>query len=145
MWNTIYECISVVFCLCQAKEATDAYYHNLRQAEIRNAWDHWDRLYAETTLPKNLQRNFRVVYSAYSPTREEEAFVVCPWAPGPFRFVRLPQKPLIPDAPKNVGRTGRGPSPVKRSSLLYHAKNLSGTTRVNSPIMHSPLPMSSFS
>ena len=70
--------------LFKTKNATDIYYRQLRQAEIRNAWEHWDKLYADVIRPKKLLENFRKVYDAYSPHREEESFVVCPWKPGPF-------------------------------------------------------------
>jgi hypothetical protein len=60
----------------------DDYYQKLRSATVQNAWDHWDRLYADNIRPKKLLENFRTVYRAYSPHKEEEAFVVCPWIPG---------------------------------------------------------------
>lgn len=94
--------------LFQATQAIDAYYHNLRQAEIRNAWDHWDRLYADVILPKKLVSNFKKVYAAYSPHREEEAFVLCPWKPGPFRILRHIQKPPVSCIPQSTDKAITG-------------------------------------
>ncbi|KAH3814057.1 uncharacterized protein LOC127835933 [Dreissena polymorpha] len=103
----------------KAKEAIDAYYHNLRQTEIRNAWDHWDRLYADVVLPKKLLRNFREVYSAYSPHREEEAFVVCPWKPGPFRYIRhMTIPPTSQDVGKGVANAMKVPPRMKNRGRL---------------------------
>ena len=92
----------------QAHEAIDAYYNNLRRAEIKNAWDHWDRLYADVITSKKLLENFRVVYGAYSPHREEEAFVVCPWKPGPYGLCQNGKASLAISAPKSHDPTPIG-------------------------------------
>ncbi|KAL4225708.1 EF-hand domain pair [Mactra antiquata] len=120
----------------KAKQAIDAYYHNLRQAEIKNAWEHWDKLYADV-IPEKLLRNFKVVYSAYSPHREEEAFVVCPWKPGPFRFLQMqnPQSFSAPSSPQ-PGITG---SKSYKNTSARSTKSLPNTNRVGriSPCIHS--------
>lgn len=101
----------------------------MRQAEIKNAWDHWDRLYADIIRPKKLLENFRVVYASYSPHREEEAFVVCPWKPGPFRFIRHSTQP---GSPPNFQKSNEAPvtSLYNRQTRKVTNKGVSGP-RVN--------------
>jgi hypothetical protein len=97
------------------KEATDVYYHNLREAEISDAWWHWDQVYADV-LPIKLLETFKQVYGTYSPYYEEQAFVVGPWKPGPFWFMKHAPKPLkfsLPFLPKTVPFTR-----TQRSDLL---------------------------
>ncbi|CAC5409798.1 unnamed protein product [Mytilus coruscus] len=72
----------------KATNALDDYYHKLRKVSVKNSYEHWDNLYADTIRPKKLLENFRTVYRAYSPHKEEEAFVVTPWIPGPYRLFR---------------------------------------------------------
>lgn len=72
----------------KATQAIRDYYQSMRRATVQNASAHWDKLYADTIRPKKLLENFRTVYRAYSPHKEEEAFVVCPWIPGPYRHFR---------------------------------------------------------
>lgn len=130
----------------KAKQAIDAYYHHLRQAEIRNAWEHWDRLYADEVLPKKLLANFRKVYATYSPHREEEAFVVCPWKPGPFLFLRHIQKPPLFSIPKSpdIAITG---SPRQKSGgqVIQPRKTLSlqqSMSRAAPSFRQTPSPLS---
>lgn len=66
----------------------DVYYEKLRVASVKNAYEHWDKLYADTIRPKKLLENFRIVYRAYSPHKEDEAFVVCPWMRGPYSYFK---------------------------------------------------------
>ncbi|XP_052775065.1 uncharacterized protein LOC128213426 isoform X2 [Mya arenaria] len=138
----------------KVEEAIDVYYHNMRQAAIRNAWDHWDRLYADSTLRKKLQKNFRVVYSAYSPHREEEAFVLAPWKPGPFRFIRHMTKTPMHGLPNNKELSAgisHCPSHIKRGPNLMVQSAKSHTSRLGleriSPLLRadtsSPRPISS--
>lgn len=115
----------------QAREAIDAYYHHLRQAEIKNAWDHWDRLYADVITPKKLLENFRVVYGAYSPHREEEAFVVCPWQPGPFRYICHMAKPAARTFPKAPDVSIINPSAASRMSRKSTRAGVVRTTGMN--------------
>ncbi|XP_063401644.1 uncharacterized protein LOC134685637 [Mytilus trossulus] len=72
----------------KATYALDDYYHKLRIVSVKNSYEHWDNLYADTIRSKKLLANFRTVYRAYSPHKEEEAFVVAPWIPGPYRHFR---------------------------------------------------------
>ncbi|XP_071119319.1 uncharacterized protein [Haliotis cracherodii] len=69
----------------KVSQAIDDYYESLRQAHVQTALDHWDRIYSDRIRSHKLMENFREVYQAYSPHKQEEAFVVCPWVPGPFR------------------------------------------------------------
>ncbi|XP_053394787.1 uncharacterized protein LOC123524514 [Mercenaria mercenaria] len=126
----------------KAKRAIDAYYQDLRQAEIRNAWDHWDQLYADVIVPKKLLNNFRTVYSAYSPHREEEAFVVCPWKPGPFSFLRHLQNPPIFVDPKSAHVTITGK--VRHKSCNVRPKTVSHfqtARRINAVLRNTPSPI----
>lgn len=122
----------------QAKQAIDAYYHDLRQTEIRNAWNHWDRLYADVIQPEKLLTNFRTVYSAYSPHREEEAFVVCPWKPGPFRIIRHIQKPpvVVGQNSPNVTIVGNKPCNMVRPRTVPNVmcRNIPTARNTPSPI-----------
>ncbi|XP_021375344.1 uncharacterized protein LOC110464451 [Mizuhopecten yessoensis] len=72
----------------KATQAINDYYQNMRKATVKDAFTNWDKLYADTIRPKKLLENFRTVYRAYSPHKEENAFVVCPWMPGPYRHFR---------------------------------------------------------
>ena len=107
----------------QAKDATDSYYHELRQTEIKNAWEHWDRLYGDVIRPEKLLDNFRKVYSAYSPHREEESFVVCPWGPGPFRVVRHNKTNVIQSLPNSPTFAYGRYSPHPYSPKPFRDKN----------------------
>ncbi|ESO88326.1 hypothetical protein LOTGIDRAFT_234643 [Lottia gigantea] len=71
----------------RVKKAVDDYYANLRKGFVRTACEHWEELYANHRGSKKLFEHFREVYRSYSPQKEEEAFVVCPWVPGAFRPV----------------------------------------------------------
>ncbi|XP_050403675.1 uncharacterized protein LOC126819602 [Patella vulgata] len=71
----------------KVKLAVDQYYARLRNAFVQNAYDHWEKLYAHHIRSKRLLNIFRELYRAYSPHKEVEACVVCPWVPGPFRPV----------------------------------------------------------
>ncbi|XP_069127042.1 uncharacterized protein [Argopecten irradians] len=72
----------------KATQAINDYYQNMRKATVKDAYTNWEKLYADTIRPKKLLENFRTVYRAYSPHKEENAFVVCPWMPGPYRHFR---------------------------------------------------------
>ncbi|KAJ8306259.1 hypothetical protein KUTeg_016804, partial [Tegillarca granosa] len=72
-------------CNCNFYNLQKASYSKLRGATVKNSFEHWERLYADTIRSKKLLENFRTVYRAYSPHKEQEAFVVAPWTPGPFR------------------------------------------------------------
>ncbi|XP_033738253.1 uncharacterized protein LOC117325865 [Pecten maximus] len=72
----------------KATQAINDYYQNMRKATVKDAYTNWEKLYADTIRPKKLLENFRTVYRAYSPHKEEDAFVVCPWMPGPYRHFR---------------------------------------------------------
>lgn len=78
----------------QARKAMDEFYHNMQKACVVHSLEHWEKLYADTIRPKKLLENFRIVYRAYSPHKEEEAFVVCPWMPGPRLYTRRRINPL---------------------------------------------------
>ncbi|XP_048255853.1 uncharacterized protein LOC124111781 [Haliotis rufescens] len=71
----------------KVSQAIDDYYESLRQAHVQTGLDHWDRIYSDRIRSHKLMENFREVYRAYSPHKQEEAFVVCPWVPGPFRHI----------------------------------------------------------
>lgn len=85
----------VLFNIFQVKQSIAAYYHNVRQSQIRNAQEHWDCLYASAYLPNRLVEEFRTIYSTYTPRRQEESFVVGPWNTGHYLFERHIQKSTI--------------------------------------------------
>ncbi|KAK3092005.1 hypothetical protein FSP39_024396 [Pinctada imbricata] len=72
----------------RATIALDEFYKNMQKETVRHSYEHWEKLYADTIRPKKLMNNFLSVYRAYSPHKQEEAFVVCPWIPGPYRHFR---------------------------------------------------------
>ncbi|XP_064626353.1 uncharacterized protein LOC135487024 [Lineus longissimus] len=67
----------------EVSSAVNGYYSKLRKRTVRTAWNHWGDLHADQIHSKTLQANLWRSYKAYSPCREEEAFVICPWIPGP--------------------------------------------------------------
>ncbi|XP_046565784.1 uncharacterized protein LOC124274467 [Haliotis rubra] len=83
----------------KVSKAIDDYYESLRQAHVQTGLDHWDRIYSHRIRSHKLMENFREVYRAYSPHKQEEAFVVCPWVTGPFRHIPSPKNgPRSPSA-----------------------------------------------
>ncbi|XP_060077399.1 uncharacterized protein LOC132556953 [Ylistrum balloti] len=102
----------------KATQAINDYYQNMRKATVKDAYTNWDKLYADTIRPKKLLENFRTVYRAYSPHKEEDAFVVCPWMPGPYRHFRTILRNRNQGSPdfrmERVYRTGIGPDPTNK-------------------------------
>lgn len=118
----------------KAEQVLDDYYLELSQEEIQNAWNHWDRLYANVIQPERLLRSFKTIYSAYFPHREEEAFVVCPWIPGPFSFVRHFQKPSAIMSRKIPNKT------ITRSAMHKPRINIRPRTGSNTVYSSSSTP-----
>ncbi|XP_052689051.1 uncharacterized protein LOC128167390 [Crassostrea angulata] len=90
----------------QARKAMGEFYHNMQKACVVHSLEHWEKLYADTIRPKKMLENFRTVYRAYSPHKEEEAFVVCPWMPGPCVYNRrriLPMNHQTIWSPRSCG------------------------------------------
>nr|XP_022319155.1 uncharacterized protein LOC111121949 [Crassostrea virginica] len=95
----------------QARKAMDEFYHNMQRACVVHSLEHWEKLYADTIRPKKLLENFRIVYRAYSPHKEEEAFVVCPWMPSPCVYNRrriLPMNHQTIWSPRRCGSPSLG-------------------------------------
>ncbi|KAK3577550.1 hypothetical protein CHS0354_026517 [Potamilus streckersoni] len=76
----------------KAEEAANSYYKNLRQAAINQANQHWNKLSVDLITPKKVMENFKQVYLAYSPQKEDATFLIYPWIPGPFGYVKHGRK-----------------------------------------------------
>ncbi len=72
-----------IFSTLQVKEELIKYYGHLKKVHVRTAFDHWNYLYTDSIRSEKLRENFRKVYCAYSPHKEEDVFVITPWIPGP--------------------------------------------------------------
>ncbi|XP_074640153.1 uncharacterized protein LOC141898228 [Tubulanus polymorphus] len=66
----------------KVSKAVNSYYSNLRKRTVAHALQHWGMLYPGRIPSEKLLKNFLRVYRAYSPHKEEETFVICPWIPG---------------------------------------------------------------
>ena len=118
----------VPFLSYQARKAMDEFYHNMQRACVVHSLEHWEKLYADTIRPKKLLENFRIVYRAYSPHKEEEAFVVCPWMPSPCVYNRrriLPMNHQTIWSPRRCGSPSLGrnthtpEAEVRSASSMY--------------------------
>ncbi|XP_067679054.1 uncharacterized protein [Haliotis asinina] len=115
----------------KVSKAIDDYYESLRQAHVQKGLDHWDRIYSHRIRSHKLMENFREVYRAYSPHKQEEAFVVCPWVMGPFRHIPSPKNgPRSPSATFHRQQIGgrKSPDHAAYSSRLSGRNSQEGRT-----------------
>ena len=80
----------------QVSEALGHFYTDLKKTYVRVAWEHWDTLHVDSVRSEKLKENFRKVYYAYSPHKEEDVFVIAPWIPGPRYTSATAGKPNQP-------------------------------------------------